>query len=211
MSLPAGIEIVILAAGRGSRMGGAVKALLPLHGRPLLAWITRRWVGLAASPPLVVVGYEADRVEAAFAEDGPSGQGLRFLRNTDWASGQMSSLQCALRGMPSSCEAVLVHLVDLPLTEVAVARRVCAVWQSRPGACAAYPVCEGRRGHPVLLSAALFADVLALSAEARMRDFLAQRGDDVVVVEVESSWIHRDVDRPEDLEAIVAETRGLLP
>jgi molybdopterin-guanine dinucleotide biosynthesis protein A len=48
--MPAGAETaaIILAGGRGRRMGGAVKALLPLAGRPLLHHVLQRLRGQAS-------------------------------------------------------------------------------------------------------------------------------------------------------------------
>ena len=57
--------IAILAAGRGSRLGGdASKPLLEWRGRPLVAWAVDAALDSGLRPVLVVVGYRGDEVRA---------------------------------------------------------------------------------------------------------------------------------------------------
>jgi 2-C-methyl-D-erythritol 4-phosphate cytidylyltransferase / 2-C-methyl-D-erythritol 2,4-cyclodiphosphate synthase len=58
---PVVADAIVVAAGSSSRMGGVDKLIVPLHGRPLLAWTLE---ALAASPVVerIVVVAAADRV-----------------------------------------------------------------------------------------------------------------------------------------------------
>jgi choline kinase len=62
------MRAVILAAGRGSRLGGLTdtrpKCLVPLAGRPLLAWQRAALTAGGATGIAVVAGYRADLVAA---------------------------------------------------------------------------------------------------------------------------------------------------
>jgi bifunctional UDP-N-acetylglucosamine pyrophosphorylase/glucosamine-1-phosphate N-acetyltransferase len=74
MGAPA--QAVILAAGRGTRMkSGRAKVLHQALGVPLLEHVLRSVQALALDPVTVVVGHQAEAVEAAFA-----GRGLSFVR-----------------------------------------------------------------------------------------------------------------------------------
>lgn len=66
------IDIVILAAGKGTRMrSSSPKVLQPLAGKPLLAHVLDTARTLAGNPRVhVVVGYGAELVRASFAHDG---------------------------------------------------------------------------------------------------------------------------------------------
>ncbi|MBI3074720.1 MAG: NTP transferase domain-containing protein [Parcubacteria group bacterium] len=58
-------QIIVLAAGKGTRMGGETpKALVPLLGKPLVSYVLNaaRASGVCARP-VVVVGYEAELVK----------------------------------------------------------------------------------------------------------------------------------------------------
>jgi len=69
-------QALILAAGKGTRMKSArAKALHPLLGVPLLEHVLRAVQGVGVEPVTVVVGHQADGIEAAFA-----GRGLAFVR-----------------------------------------------------------------------------------------------------------------------------------
>jgi len=71
-----GLQALILAAGKGTRMkSGRAKVLHPVLGVPLLEHVLRAVQGSGADPVTVVVGHQAEAVEAAFA-----GRGLSFRR-----------------------------------------------------------------------------------------------------------------------------------
>jgi len=60
---------ILLAAGKGTRMGSDLaKVLHPVAGRPMLHWVIEACRAVGASPIVVVVGYQADKVKAAFAD-----------------------------------------------------------------------------------------------------------------------------------------------
>ncbi len=64
------LHIVILAAGKGTRMKSAMpKVIHPLAGRPIIEHVLRTAGGLKASTTVLVVGHEADQVRAALATE----------------------------------------------------------------------------------------------------------------------------------------------
>jgi len=65
------LEIVILAAGKGTRMRSRLpKVLHPLSGYPLLEHVLRTAFSLSPRRVVVVVGHGGDEVRAAFADRG---------------------------------------------------------------------------------------------------------------------------------------------
>jgi bifunctional UDP-N-acetylglucosamine pyrophosphorylase/glucosamine-1-phosphate N-acetyltransferase len=72
----ANVQAVILAAGKGTRMKSArAKVLHPVLGVPLVEHVVRAVQALQPDPLVLVVGHQADEVEAAFA-----GRGVAFTR-----------------------------------------------------------------------------------------------------------------------------------
>ncbi len=70
------LDIVIMAAGKGTRMKSALpKVLHKLAGRSLLQHVLETAAGLAAERIITITGHGAERVEAAVAAPG-----LRFVR-----------------------------------------------------------------------------------------------------------------------------------
>jgi bifunctional UDP-N-acetylglucosamine pyrophosphorylase/glucosamine-1-phosphate N-acetyltransferase len=73
---PHGVQALVLAAGKGTRMkSGRAKVLHPVLGVPLLEHVLRAVESLGADPLGVVVGHQAESVEGAFA-----GRRLTFVR-----------------------------------------------------------------------------------------------------------------------------------
>ena len=69
-------QVLVLAAGKGTRMKSAkAKVLHEALGLPLLEHVLRSVDGLGVEAITVVVGHQAEIVEAAF-----SGRGLAFVR-----------------------------------------------------------------------------------------------------------------------------------
>ncbi len=187
---------LVLAAGAGVRFGGAdSKLLADLEGRPLV----ERSVAAACNVPalervVVVLGARAPDVLAA----------VRFGRAEpvvcdDWSSGQAASLRHGLQALDGASK-VIVTLGDAPL----VSSRVIALFVGEPGGTRA--VYDGRPGHPVVLESEQIVALKSLSGDTGARDLL--RGGPVI--EVGHLCNGRDVDTPEDLEAIRDEARAII-
>ena len=62
------LAVIILAAGKGTRMQNSLaKVLIPIAGKPTLEFVLDVAETLNPSRILVVVGYQADRVQEIFS------------------------------------------------------------------------------------------------------------------------------------------------
>jgi bifunctional UDP-N-acetylglucosamine pyrophosphorylase/glucosamine-1-phosphate N-acetyltransferase len=115
-----GIQALVLAAGKGTRMKSArAKVLHRAHGLPLLEHVLRAAAGAGASPVTVVVGHQAGAVEEAFA-----GRGLQFVRQEP-ALGTGHAVQCAREAFAARADRTLLVLNgDLPLLRPETLRRL---------------------------------------------------------------------------------------
>lgn len=60
---------VVLAAGRGTRMGGDLpKVLFEAHGKPLVRWVLDALEAAGITDRIVVIGYRGELVESALAD-----------------------------------------------------------------------------------------------------------------------------------------------
>lgn len=112
------MQALILAAGKGTRLKSETpKVLQRAAGLPLLEHVLRALRGLQASEALVVVGHQADEVEAAFA-----GRGLRFVRQEP----QLGTGHAVLvaRGALRLAGTLLVLSGDVPLLRAETLRRL---------------------------------------------------------------------------------------
>ena len=61
-------QAILLAAGKGTRMGGDLpKVLYPVCGRPMIEWVVRACRDAGADRCIVVIGYQGDKVRQALA------------------------------------------------------------------------------------------------------------------------------------------------
>ncbi|MDA8194408.1 MAG: bifunctional UDP-N-acetylglucosamine diphosphorylase/glucosamine-1-phosphate N-acetyltransferase GlmU [Thermaerobacter sp.] len=121
--------VVILAAGRGTRMRSAMaKALHPLGGVPLVEHVVRavRLAGL--STPWVVVGFQAERVEEILEAKAYSVR-QPLLRGTG------DALLRALDAIGDGYDQVLVLYGDGPLVPPDLIQELLAVHQAGGAAC----------------------------------------------------------------------------
>ena len=188
------VTAVVLAAGEGRRMGQS-KQLLPWGGTTVLGRTLENLRASTVHDIVVVSGHKADAVKAIAGE-----QGLATVYNRDYAVGEMlSSLQVAVRQLAANRSAALVTLADQPMVRPGVIDLILDAYRKGKGDLLA-PFYRGRRGNPVLIGRRYFAELLALPPGAAPRDLLQRHPDDLVMVEVDTDSVLRDLDRPEEYE-----------
>ena len=103
------LDVVILAAGKGTRMYSPTpKVLHPLGGRPLLQHVVDAARRLSADKIVVVYGHGGEQVPSAFADDH-----LRFVRQEP----QLGTGHAVQQALPSvTGDHTLVLYGDVPLT-----------------------------------------------------------------------------------------------
>lgn len=135
------MHLLIAAAGSGRRMGAAGnKLLLPLAGRPVLAWSLEAVLACPAITWVGIVGQPIDRepIEALVAATAPA---LPVV----WIDGgdtRQDSVRCGLAGLPPEATAVLIHDGARCLVEPELIGRCAAAVQAGAAVIAASPVTD---------------------------------------------------------------------
>lgn len=120
------IAVVVLAAGRGSRMGAAIaKPLVPVAGRPMLAHVLDTAERLAGARVVVVTAPGAAEVAACAAHHAVVEQPRR-----DGTAGAVAAARPSLE----TADAVIVLFGDCPLITAATLARMVAAWRAPPRA-----------------------------------------------------------------------------
>lgn len=112
------MEVVILAAGKGTRMNSTLpKVLHQIGGKPMLAHVIEAAKELGSEQIHVVVGFEADKITAYCAENLADTK-LSFVAQTEQL-GTGHAVQQALPGMQNTAddEVVLILYGDVPLIQ----------------------------------------------------------------------------------------------
>lgn len=192
------IGIVLLAAGRASRMGegGRHKLLAEFDGQPLARLSAEKALGSTADAVVVVTGYRADEIAASL-----SGLGVPLVHNPDYASGMSASLRAGLSAAEiRDMDGVLVMLADMPAIAVNDLNRLIAAFRGAGGAAIVRAVADGKRGNPVVLPRSTFAAIMKLEGDVGARAIIEGAGLDVLDVEI-GAGAHLDVDTPEAILA----------
>lgn len=192
---------LILAAGESRRMGRD-KALLTYQGKTFLEILIRNLRASGIDRVTVVLGYHAEIIQLTV-----SLASVRVVVNQDYARGQTSSLQMGLAAAAAdSPEAVMLCLVDHPAISVEVFSQLkeCFDSSSPP---VLIPTHEGQRGHPIVISQALFPELLTLPPQEPANTVIRKYRHATQFVEVADPGILIDVDEPETYEKLVEGSR----
>lgn len=195
---PATVAVVILAAGKSSRMGegGAHKLLAEFDGEPLVRRAAKTALATNAAPVVVVTGHRQSEIVAAL-----SGLDVTAVENPDYASGMASSLVSGFSAAPArSADGVLVMLADMPGVTTGDLNLLIAAFRSASGRAIVRAVSLGKRGNPVILPRLLGDAVMRLEGDVGARHIIETSGLPVIDVDIGEA-AHLDVDTS---EAVVA-------
>lgn len=199
------VVALVLASGASSRMQ-RTKALLDFDGQTCLALVLASCAGAPVAGMVVVTagGAAGAAVRAAV----PATAGAILAENPRPERGMLSSLQVGLRALPAGSEAFLIFPVDYPLVRAEdVAALIAAFGRRSPGQRIFVPSCDRRRGHPVLVDAALAGEFLALAPEETARTVMGAHAADTVFVDAPDRVL-ADMDTPEDYQRCLERFRS---
>lgn len=180
---PAGI---ILSAGESRRMGSP-KALLDCGGQTFLDRLILLFSAFCV-PVVIVLGHEAETIRAGLRHS----EKARIVVNSDYPLGQLTSMQRGLEAVPPACSGALFTLVDHPAVRAETIRRILDTASSS----LVIPRYEGRRGHPIWIGRALFADFLSLPADSQARTVIQRHEAGIGYIDVNDPGILDDIDDP---------------
>ncbi len=191
------VAALVLAAGRSSRFAAGNKLVEELDGVPIVARAVDAALGSRATPVIVVVGSDAERVRAALA-----GRAVTLVENARFAEGLSTSLRAGLAALPSGLDGVAVLLGDMPRVAAHHLDRLIAAFDPRGGRAICVPTHGGRRGNPVLWGEAFLPEMQTLSGDVGARALLARHAAQTVEVEMPDDGVLLDVDTPAVLDEL---------
>jgi molybdenum cofactor cytidylyltransferase len=110
----------------------------------------------------------------------------------------LSSIHAALRSLPAQTDGIILLLIDHPLiSEVLVGELIDSFYNS--GKSIVLPVYEGRRGHPVIFSSALYQELMNAPLETGARSVVWAHAGDVQVVQTNEEGCVLDLNDPDTL------------
>lgn len=137
---PERVAAVVVAAGRGERLGAPEKVLLPLAGRPMLAWSLAALARAHTVGPVVIVAGEHTlrAVSRLIADEGFS----RVVAVVAGGERRQDSVAAGLAALPKTTEIVLIHDGARPLADPDLFDRCARAAAATGAAIAAIPVAD---------------------------------------------------------------------
>lgn len=194
---------ILMASGFSKRFGGGNKLLVPFRGKALARHALDLVCGMDCFNGIFFVA--ASEPVAALAAALP----LELIRNTAPEKGQRESVRLGVEAAgaalgPQRDAAWYLFLpCDQPLLDAATLRLILDARQ--PGRIVE-PRFQGEPGNPCLFSAAFHDELISLGEGETPRLIKARHPEAVIPLEISNAPALADVDRPEDLERLLALT-----
>jgi CTP:molybdopterin cytidylyltransferase MocA len=194
------IHAVVLAAGKGTRLGYP-KAALVVQDQWMLPILMKALRLGGATRITLVLSKESQQAIQNLGETGADA----LILNPSPEDGRMSSVFLGIQSTQSE-EALLIHPCDIPLLSPDVLLKMRRAWQREPNPQELFvrPVTSaGRGGHPLLIGADLVPKLQALPAGQNLRDFMRQHSERILNVTIpRDPGPFLDVNTPEQLQLL---------
>ena len=132
---------------------------------------------------------------------------LEVVLHHKYMDGRTSSIQAGWARLGTDCEALLVYPVDHALVTRHEVTALLDTYLQTDDPAVLVPVCEGRRGHPILLAGTALANLPHLAPDAPLRDLV--HAHPILEVPTDNAWIAQDLNTPESYETALAAWRDL--
>mgnify|MGYP003777066069 CR=1 FL=1 len=179
--------ILLLAAGRSTRMRGADKLLEVIDLQPLIRLMAARCV--KAGPTRVVLGPNQAARRTAIED-----VSLEIVEAPEGA-GMAASFKAGVEGLTGP---VLVVLADMPEVTAYDLHVLLALSEQAPDAILRAATKDGIAGHPVLFPADLLPDLGQLKGDDGAKQILTREAARLHLVPLQGKRAITDLDTPED-------------
>ena len=197
MSTDIRLGAVIVAGGLSSRMN-AFKPMLPLGNSTIIRRVITTLAEAGVGNILLVTGREGDRL-TEHVSDLP----VTTVHNPDYATTDMfCSARIGFAKLSGCCDRIFFLPGDVPLFSAATLAAMLDK-QRREAVDFLVPTHNGKKGHPVLLSAALLPTLLAFKGDGGMKAVIRGYNGRKATIEVPDPGILLDADTPEDYQRLL--------
>lgn len=190
------ISAVVLAAGKGERMGKA-KLFLPWRGKVMLHWVLESVLASAVDEVICVVrDLAAVRTHITVKDER-----LSWLVNDRADAGQSASVTAGLWAINGRSDRALFTVADQPMLESALLDALINRSKSVTAPIIA-PSFKGQIRNPVLFRRELFPELLKLKGDHGGRSLIEKLRDRVELVQWKSAATFMDIDDEKDYERL---------
>ena len=191
------LQILILAAGKGQRMG-STKQLLPYENATLLGSVISLANSLGWGKPMVILGYQAEKIKLAVKQNQAD-----ITVNPEWEQGMGKTIAHGIKRASTinpDLNAVLVMLADQPRISKSHLLQLINEYQKNrsPIVATAYP---NGGGVPAVFDSAMFTELMNLEGDKGARQLIRNHKGSSLLVPTKDEVC--DIDTPEDYQKLV--------
>jgi len=192
------LSMVVLAAGKSTRMRGPNKLLAHVEGVPMIRSVVQTALRSKVDEVVVVLGWEEEKIRSAL-----SGLDCKMVVNRNFEQGQSSSVKVGLSQINPSSRAVLILPGDVAKIDTCSINMVIERYD-QGGCLIVVAGHEGKSGHPILFDKQLFPEIARINEETfGLKAVIKKHQDEVCLVETGSEYVLKDVDTTNDLEKLL--------
>lgn len=201
------IGALLLAAGQSQRffrdqdqsLGERTKLLAEVNGRTLIQKSVENVLGSSLRPLILVTGPAAGALkENVMQTVAPARHIIQWVENPDYKEGLSTSLRAGLKAVPSSLEAVVVMLADMPFVDSSFLDHLAMTFMSSPSLLAVGTRSKDYQGPPLLCARALFPQLETVRGDKGVRALFSALGKSIHFCDIPPEKI-KDIDHPSDL------------
>ena len=189
------LAAIVAAAGYSSRMK-AFKPLLPFGRSTVIETALDVFLEAGIKDITVVLGFNAEKLKPILQR-----KGIGWVYNEDYSQGMYSSVVAGVRSLKPQTKGVFFLPADIPTVKSSTIAALRDVFLQE-NSTVVYPAYKGRRGHPPLISSALFGDILVYDGEGGLKTLLGRHSHKAHVIEVEDEGMLYDLDTYEDYQTL---------
>jgi molybdenum cofactor cytidylyltransferase len=196
------LAAIILSAGASTRMGRP-KALLPYREGTFLEHLIQVTRHTRVGVTRVVLGAGAEEIRKIAKLDFSM-----VVVNSNWEKGQLSSICEGIRSLESvETDGIVLCPVDHPLVSARLVSDLIGQFYLNRKSIVA-PTYNGRRGHPVIFSSALYGELLAAPADKGARAVVWAHSADVLEVPTDEEGVVLNINDPDMMRRAIETDRN---
>ncbi|MET7029178.1 nucleotidyltransferase family protein [Sediminicola luteus] len=191
------IVVLILAGGKGSRMG-TIKQLLPWKGATLLENTIIQAKMSQAFGIIVVLGAHATEIRSKISD-----KDILLVDNTEWESGLGTSISTGVNYIQNNiphAEGVMVLLADQPLIDTQYIDHMLDTFTKQSNGMVTTNY-GNREGVPAIFDKKYFSDLLSLNQDFGAKDLIQKNKH--LNISLNPKGKELDIDTPEDYNTLL--------
>ena len=198
------LSLILLAAGKSSRMGDANKLLLPINNDPILKTVLSQISKISIDQKIIVTGFQAEKIKPLIDKSI-----FEIIHNPNFEEGMTSSIQAGISALSKNSIGVMIIPADLPNLDSKILTKLVDVFLENYLKNAKTIVASTENGvqkNPVIFSSYYYSEILAHKNKNGCKEIIESHLKNVTSVEISSKDFFQDIDTPADYKKIVDET-----